>query len=93
MTLEVVDSEELLDYLRRLGRDADPSPASRPGLILLDLNMPRKDGHEALAEIKADPELRQIAAVAMIITRASKTSCGRTRSFPSRSPSRSWSRC
>jgi CheY-like chemotaxis protein len=59
----VEDGEELLDYLRRRGRYAPPAPAPVPGLVLLDLNMPRKDGREALAEIKADPELRKIPVV------------------------------
>ncbi|RMG56196.1 MAG: response regulator, partial [Gammaproteobacteria bacterium] len=54
----VEDGEQLLDYLKRRGRFAEPDAAPRPGLILLDLNMPRKSGREALAEIKADPELR-----------------------------------
>src|SRR6185369_7246428 len=44
----VEDGEELLDYLRRRGRYADPEASPRPGLVLLDLNMPRKDGREAL---------------------------------------------
>ena len=52
----VVDGEELMDYLRRRGQYADAArDAPRPGMILLDLNMPKKDGREALAEIKADP--------------------------------------
>src|SRR5207245_1258088 len=53
----VEDGEELLDYLRRRGKFADPKQSPRPGLILLDLNMPRKDGREALREIKNDPKL------------------------------------
>jgi CheY-like chemotaxis protein len=65
-TLRVVsDGEELLDYLRHRGQYAAPGEAPRPGLILLDLNMPRKDGREALAEIKADPDLRQIPVVVL----------------------------
>jgi CheY-like chemotaxis protein len=55
----VPDGEALMDYLRQRGDYADGN-APRPGVILLDLNMPRKDGREALAEIKSDPELRQI---------------------------------
>ena len=50
----VEDGEELLDYLYQRGRYADPDSAPSPGLILLDLNMPKKDGREALREIKAD---------------------------------------
>ena len=62
----VVDGQELLDYLRREGRYADPAvDAPRPGIILLDLNMPKKDGREALAEIKADPDLRRIPVVVL----------------------------
>jgi CheY-like chemotaxis protein len=66
----VEDGEELLDYLRRQKGYADPESAPRPGLILLDLNMPRKDGREALREIKADPELRRIPVVVMTTSRA-----------------------
>jgi CheY-like chemotaxis protein len=54
-----VDGQDLLDYLRHEGRwSEEDSP--RPGIILLDLNMPRKDGREALQEIKADESLRRI---------------------------------
>ncbi len=61
-----VDGQDLLDYLRREGRWADPSvDAPRPGIILLDLNMPKKDGREALAEIKADASLRRIPVVVL----------------------------
>ena len=67
---EVVDGEELLEYLRRQGKYADPASAPRPGLILLDLNMPRKDGREALREIKADPELRSIPVVVLTTSQA-----------------------
>src|SRR5256885_12748022 len=57
----VYDGQELLDYLRRDGAYAGPAAdAPRPGVILLDLNMPKKDGREALAEIKADESLRRI---------------------------------
>src|SRR6266516_1410994 len=51
----VEDGEELLDYLHHRGKYANPDDAPRPGIILLDLNMPRKDGREALQEIKRDP--------------------------------------
>jgi CheY-like chemotaxis protein len=56
----VVDGEELMQYLRRLGNYADPMRSPRPALILLDLNMPKKDGRQALLEIKADPDLQRI---------------------------------
>jgi CheY-like chemotaxis protein len=61
----VVDGEELMDYLRRRGKYADEAQSPRPGLILLDLNMPRKDGREALAEIKSDPNLRSIPVLVL----------------------------
>jgi CheY-like chemotaxis protein len=66
----VQDGEELLDYLKRRGRYSDPDSSPRPGLILLDLNMPRKDGREALQEIKADPELRRIRVIIMTTSKA-----------------------
>lgn len=66
----VVDGVELLAYLRRQGAYAQPGAAPRPGLILLDLNMPKMDGREALREIKADPALRQIPIVVMTTSRA-----------------------
>ena len=62
----VHDGQDLLDYLRREGRWDDPSiDAPRPGIILLDLNMPKKDGREALQEIKDDPNLRSIPVVVL----------------------------
>ncbi|MEJ7712587.1 MAG: response regulator [Pyrinomonadaceae bacterium] len=59
-----------MDYLYRRGEYADPATSPRPGLILLDLNMPRKDGREALEEIKADAELRQIPVVVLTTSKA-----------------------
>jgi CheY-like chemotaxis protein len=62
----VSDGQELMDYLRSEGGYGDgAAPAPRPGIILLDLNMPKKDGREALAEIKADERLRQIPVVVL----------------------------
>lgn len=61
----VVDGEDLMDYLRQRGKYTDAAGAPRPGIILLDLNMPRKDGREALSEIKGDPGLRQIPIVVL----------------------------
>jgi CheY-like chemotaxis protein len=66
----VLDGEELMDYLLRRGMYADPASAPQPGLILLDLNMPKKDGREALAEIKADPKLRKIPVIVLTTSRA-----------------------
>lgn len=66
----VEDGEDLLDYLHQRGKFSNPGEAPRPGLILLDLNMPRKDGREALREIKADPELRCIPVVVLTTSKA-----------------------
>lgn len=66
----VQDGEELMDYLYRRGRFSDPASSPRPGVILLDLNMPRKDGRQALQEIKADPNLRSIPVVVMTTSKA-----------------------
>jgi CheY-like chemotaxis protein len=66
----VQDGEDLLDYLNRRGRYRDPVRSPRPGLILLDLNMPKKDGREALKEIKSDPALRSIPVVVLTTSRA-----------------------
>ena len=66
----VTDGEDLMDYLHRQGKYAPPAEAPRPGLILLDLNMPKKDGREALREIKSDPDLRQISVVVLTTSKA-----------------------
>ncbi len=66
----VADGQELMDYLRRQGKYEDPSTSPRPGVILLDLNMPKKDGFEALAEIRSDPALRQIPVVILTTSKA-----------------------
>jgi CheY-like chemotaxis protein len=59
--LDVVsDGEAAMAYLRRQG---DFAAAPRPDLVLLDLNLPRKDGHEVLAEVKSDPDLQRIPVV------------------------------
>jgi len=66
----VEDGEELMEYLHRKGKFADPESSPKPGLILLDLNMPKKDGREALKEIKSDPNLRRIPVVIMTTSKA-----------------------
>ena len=66
----VCDGVELMDYLKRRGAYADPATSPRPGLILLDLNMPKKDGREALREIKDDPQLKSIRVVVMTTSKA-----------------------
>ncbi|GAB2997483.1 response regulator [Amycolatopsis acidiphila] len=63
----VKDGEQALQFLRREGEHAD---APRPGLILLDLNLPRRDGREVLAELKDDPELRVIPVVVLTTSEA-----------------------
>jgi two-component system response regulator len=66
----VRDGVELLDYLRRQGKFSNPVESPPADLILLDLNMPRKDGREALAEIKSDPRLRYIPVVVLTTSKA-----------------------
>ena len=66
----VEDGVELMDYLQRRGKYSDPASSPRPGLILLDLNMPKKDGREALQELKADPRLRAIRVVVLTTSKA-----------------------
>ena len=66
----VTNGEQLMDYLYRRGRYAEPASAPRPGIILLDLNMPKKDGRQALQEIKGNPTLRQIPIVVLTTSRA-----------------------
>ena len=66
----VCDGEELMDYLKRRGKYSDPASSPRPAILLLDLNMPKKDGREALQEIKADPQLRQIRVIVLTTSKA-----------------------
>lgn len=68
--VEVGDGEELLDYLRHRGKFAGNNGSPLPGLILLDLNMPRMDGREALKEIKSDPDLRRIPVIVLTTSKA-----------------------
>jgi len=65
----VKDGAEALDFLEHRGPYTDPATAPRPGLILLDLNLPKVDGHEVLRRIKADDTLRTIPVV-MLTTSA-----------------------
>jgi CheY-like chemotaxis protein len=65
----VRDGVEAMAFLRREGKFAD---VTKPDLILLDLNLPRKDGREVLKEVKADPELRSIPVVVLTISKADK---------------------
>ena len=66
----VEDGEELMEYLTRRGKYSNAADSPRPGLILLDLNMPKKDGREALKEIKADKDLRIIPIVILTTSKA-----------------------
>lgn len=63
----VSDGEEAMAFLRRLGKYAD---APRPSLIMLDLNLPKKDGREVLAEVKSDDELKRIPVVVLTTSNA-----------------------
>src|SRR6266487_446939 len=66
----VENGEEWLEYLHRRGKYTSRADAPCPGLILLDLHMPKKDGREALKEIKSDPELRKIPVVVLTTSKA-----------------------
>lgn len=66
----VENGEELMDYLHHRGKYANQQEHPTPGLILLDLNMPKKDGREALKEIKADERLRLIPVVVLTTSKA-----------------------
>jgi CheY-like chemotaxis protein len=68
--IRVKDGEELLEYLRGEGEFENGADCMRPGVILLDLNMPKKDGREALKEIKSDPDLRDIPVVIFTTSKA-----------------------
>jgi CheY-like chemotaxis protein len=66
----VADGEELAEYLNHTGRYCELASAPRPAVILLDLNMPKKDGRESLRDIKADPDLRHIPVVVLTASQA-----------------------
>ena len=67
---EVEDGEELMDFLQHRGKFLDKEKFPTPGIILLDLNMPKKDGREALKEIKADEHLRCIPIIVLTTSKA-----------------------
>ena len=71
----VEDGEELMDYLHRRGSYEKLAGSPLPGMILLDLNMPRKDGREALKEIKSDAGLRHIPVVVLTTSKAEEDIC------------------
>lgn len=66
----VTDGSDLMEYLERQGRYADPLLSPRPGLLLLDIQMPKKDGFECLRAIRKSPELRSIPVVLLSTSRA-----------------------
>ena len=66
----VCDGEELMRYLRHDGEYDGDGASPRPTIILLDLNMPRKDGREVLVEIRADPDLRRIPVVVLTTSKS-----------------------
>jgi CheY-like chemotaxis protein len=66
----VEDGEELMDFLHHRGKYKMASTLAYPGLILLDLNMPKKDGREALKEIKSEPRLRHIPIIILTTSKA-----------------------
>ena len=68
----VADGEEALEYLRDTGRHAGRAGGPKPGIVVLDLNMPGMDGNEVLRVIKADPGLRRIPVV-ILTTSTSQT--------------------
>jgi two-component system, chemotaxis family, response regulator Rcp1 len=63
----VMDGVEAMEYLRKQGKHTD---AKRPDVILLDLNLPKKDGREVLAEIKIDPSLKRIPVIVLTTSKA-----------------------
>jgi two-component system response regulator len=66
----VEDGVELLDYLYRRGKYADPASSPRPSILLLDLNMPKKDGREVLADIRKDPQFSHIRVIILTTSKA-----------------------
>ncbi|HLM66949.1 MAG TPA: response regulator [Longimicrobium sp.] len=72
----VSNGVELMEYLRRQGRYADAALSPRPGVILLDLNMPLMDGREVLEQLKSAPDLRRIPVVVMTTSQAEEDVSG-----------------
>ena len=68
----VDNGEEALDYLQRKGRYADPALSPRPDLVLLDLNLPKIDGHQVLVQMRADRELSRIPVVVLTTSQHEK---------------------
>ena len=66
--LEMRDGQQAVDYLLRRGQYQDPAKSPRPGLILLDIKMPKMDGFGVLEKIKADPQLRMIPVLMLTST-------------------------
>ncbi|RYE28648.1 MAG: response regulator [Sphingobacteriales bacterium] len=66
----VENEQQLMDYLKRRGKYSNPDNSPRPGVILLDLNMPKKDGRECLREIKSDDELKSIPVIVLTTSKA-----------------------
>jgi CheY-like chemotaxis protein len=66
----VEDGEDLMDYLNNRGKYSDAKKYPLPGIILLDLNMPRKDGREALKEIKSSDHLKKIPVIILTTSKA-----------------------
>ena len=66
--IELPNGQEALDYLTRRGQYQDPAKSPRPGLILLDIKMPKMDGFVVLERIKADPQLRVIPVIMLTST-------------------------
>jgi len=66
--IEARDGQEALDYLNRRGQYQDPTTSPRPGLILLDIKMPKVDGFAVLEQVKADPQLQPIPVLMLTST-------------------------
>ncbi len=66
----VEDGVELMDYLYHRGKFTDVEANPKPGIILLDLNMPKKDGREALAELRKDPKFNNIRVIVLTTSKA-----------------------